>query len=213
MNPFEILFALIEVPLESPALYRVTEALGDAVKACSDAIEKAATSQNFEHFDSVAADESTVMESLIGAAFVACQAEINGAAAHFVRIHEEAKQAGVILKTSDGSKPGTRAVGSPKVGTSRYTRIEVINAFANYFKHRDEWKRPWDEAIDDQRWTVSVISEVGAKEFESENLRTGLGALGIHPEMQMGLLSNFVHEWIDTMQRNYMAELKTHGLL
>jgi hypothetical protein len=42
------------------------------------------------------------------------------------------------LKSSDGTERGIMNLGSP-IGDGGYSKIQVINAFANYFKHRDEW--------------------------------------------------------------------------
>jgi hypothetical protein len=213
MNIFEILLTLIELRLSSPALHRVIESLGKSVDECYGAIDKATKSQNSDYFEDVVNDECAVTENLLGAAFVTCQAEITAVTSHIKRIHAEASARGVNLVSSDGKKDGILSIGNSTVRGSTYTQVQVINAFANYFKHCEEWGQPWQGLTGNSKQTADIILQMGADEFGTGNLRAGIEALGISDCRHLEPLAEYVSNWINVVRKTYETELRQHNLL
>lgn len=212
MTIYDVLLELIWIRSTSQSVHRVMQSLGDAVNDCSVAVDKASKSGSDEYMEAVIDEECGVIENLIGAAYVTCQAEITGVVAHVMRIHASAKEQGHSLNSSDGTKAGIMALGSKLVGSSPYTEIQVINAFANYFKHADEWDQRWAALKGQQKQTADIVAAVGAKEFCTGDLRAGLEALGID-YTKLHLLATAVHTWASTVHSTYESELKQKQLL
>ena len=98
-----------------------------------------------EVFDGITANEHA--ESLIGLGFVAAQTYAIGTWCDLNRIR---KQSG----KPDVSKMDCYATDTILV-SGKVTRIEIVNAVANYFKHHDEWLRwPMSE-------TTRILASVG----------------------------------------------------
>ena len=205
---YHIFLDLVESSARATALRRVLESLSDAAIACHVTISDARTSGSEEYRDAVADEESAVIESIIGAAFVVAQTELNSVIAYVGHLHAFAKARGQVLCSTDGSKPDIRRFGSPVVGQTRYTRIDLINAFANYFKHHDEWPIPWPV----KHSTSAMVAAAGAKSGSTGNLRAGLDALGIDRDL-LTLLNDDVASWATKIASAYRAELRAKSLL
>jgi hypothetical protein len=178
MNIYSILLRLAHFRSRTTTLERVLDQLAEAVHECEKSVDRAKLSGNEDYIDSVVDDECDVVESILGTAFVVSQAEITALIAPIKRIHKRAEADGHILRSSDGTKLNIMTLGSPIVAAD-YSKIQVIDAFANYLKHRDEWVRPWAKADGNAKRTVEIIRCAGAEEGSSGNLRSGLKALGI----------------------------------
>lgn len=212
MTIYAVLLELIWMRSHPNTLYRVLDSFGAAIRECGQAIGDAHKSGNADYLESVIGEECGVIENLMGAAFVTCQAEITAVVSHVGRIHADASRSGHTLVTCDGTKRGIMAFGSPLIGSTRYTGIQVINAFANYFKHNDEWDAPWNELPNREKQTVDVISAAGAQEYSTGNLRTGAEALGVADE-QLNLFGNQIRDWSSAIHNAYEKELKDRKLL
>lgn len=212
MNIYRVLLELIEMRLHSLPLQRVLDSLGTAVQECDSAIGQATKSQDAEYLEAVVDDECAVIENLHGAAFVICQAEITAVVSHVMRIHKDAMAQGHHLNISDGTKRGILSMGPPMPGFT-YTHVQVINAFANYFKHCEEWNRPWAELTGISEQTVVVISAIGASEYNTGNLRKAVESLGIPDYKQLQLLSDHVVRWAKAVKNSYESELRQRMLL
>jgi hypothetical protein len=70
------------------------------------------------------------------------------------------------------------AFGSSSVANSKFSEVQVIDAFANYFKHKAEWAGDWDKLKTLQLKTAQIIQAVGASQESTGNLRTGSKVLG-----------------------------------
>ena len=77
------------------------------------------------------------------------------------------------LVSSTDNKKEILSVGSPLAKGSQFTEVAVIDACANYFKHRDAWSYPWSKATGLQANTIEVIESVGATPYDIENLAKG----------------------------------------
>jgi hypothetical protein len=212
MTIYDVLLELIWLRSHAHSVNRVMLALNEAVAECGAGIDKASKVKSDKYIDAVIDEECGVIENLAGAALVTCQAEITSVVAHTSQIHLAAKAQGHTLSACDGRKHGIRALGSHQIAGTPYTHIQVIDAFANYFKHRDEWTGEWAALPRLQKQTAEIIQAVGAREFSTGNLRKGLEALGVEYD-QLHLLAETVQKWASEVHRAYENELKQKGLL
>jgi len=83
---------------------------------------------------------------------------------------------GQQLTTTTDKKGDIIAFGGSAVA-GNYTSVEVINAFANYFKHGDEWDSQWRASKQQQQETIDILRAAGARPGSTGNLRTGAGLL------------------------------------
>jgi hypothetical protein len=75
--------------------------------------------------------------------------------------------------SAKGGRDAILAIGASKIGGTRYTVAEVINAFANYFKHRDEWNPvDWSDPKGLNTNTLKVITAIGATPASDGAFRT-----------------------------------------
>jgi hypothetical protein len=211
MTVLSVLLELVSVHTHLSSLDRVMRSLNSAVQESNEEIGKALQSGNHD-YAIIVDDECGFVENLIGAALVTCQAEITSIAALVIKIHSEAQGGGITLTTTDGQKPSILAFGNPQVGSSGFSQIQVINAFANYFKHNDEWDQEWSQATGWQMHTVAVLSAVGAVEFSTNTLRACCDALNIQFD-ELHFLSQIVRTWGSSIHRAYESELKQLNLL
>ncbi len=97
------------------------------------------------YIDAVSDEETSVIENLLGAAFVVCQTYLTGVVSQVTKLNKWCeRQFGESLPSASGRRIDIlgRGVSTSAVttGGTRYTVSQVTDAFANYFKHRDEWK-------------------------------------------------------------------------
>jgi hypothetical protein len=193
------------------ALLRIFGTLNQGVAECQKAFEAAQTHGDADYIQSVADDESDVLEALIGTALVVAQTEIESAVKMVKRLHQRATSDGHTLVSSKSARHEILKIDSPMVTTTNYTRVEVINAFANYFKHRDGWEQSWNHLTGKEKFTVDVIVAAGAKESSSGNLRTALDTLGIQSD-ELEQLYKEMSSWKENITNRYRSELTSLGL-
>ncbi|MCG2722496.1 MAG: hypothetical protein L6290_10860 [Thermodesulfovibrionales bacterium] len=215
MNIYREFIDLIRIHTGPTPLERVLQTLGDAVDACTGAITRAESSGDAEYIDAVVDDECDVIENLLGAAFVACQADISAVISHVNRMHKRGLSDGHRLASSDSSKTGILALDNQLVATSTYSYVQVIDAVANYFKHRDEWRGSWIQFSPKSREgkTVAIITVVGAKQGSTGNMRTGVTALGISNYRNLTSLYEHIASWADNVATAYESELRSFNLI
>lgn len=195
------------------ALLRIFDTLNQGVAACQKAFEAAQAHDDEDYTQSVADEESEVLEALIGTAFVIAQTEIESTVKMVDRLHKRAGSDGHTLKSTTTKRHEILRIESPIVAGTNYTRAEVINAFANYFKHRDAWGKRWGDLTKDdkEKFTVDVIAAAGAQEYSSGNLRTAILVLGIQSD-ELEWLYNEMCSWKENIANRYRDELTTLGL-
>lgn len=95
-------------------------------------------------------DECESIEEQLGPAFVAAQTHLTRVVSLCKRIHDwqERQTKSKVLLGIAGKRDEilgvTNADIKPVSGTA-HTVAEGLNAFANYFKHRDEWPHDWTQ--------------------------------------------------------------------
>jgi len=209
---YEILLEFAEIHVHSSSLERVLSSLGDAVTEAAGNIEHARRHYHEDHCDSVCDEESDVLESLVGTAFVVAQAQITGVVSSVMRLHKKAQSDGVHVAGLKGERREIMRLKSPVLAGTSYSRIQVIDAFANYFKHHDEWKVPWANLESRSKPTADIIAAAGAKEGSTGNLRAGLKALDIDYDL-LDRLHDEIATWASDVVKTYRSELHAKGLV
>jgi hypothetical protein len=94
-----------------------------------------------------------------------------------------------------------------------YTAITIIEALANYFKHKDEWRNRWSDLQQIQRRSANVLRNIGLLDDKDEQIvLTGnfrdafMQIFGDDDYTNVGRLTNLVHKWRDTLKREYQSE-------
>ncbi len=214
MSMNSALLQLIQLRGHSSSLYRVLESLSTALRECGTAIDLASKSGDDEYYNLVVDDECDVTENLLGAAFVSCQAEITSVVSCVIRLHSNAQASGNTLLSSDKTRMGIMALRSPMVGQSGYTMVQVINAFANFFKHYGEWNDSWSKLKRKEKQTADIVAAVGAQEYSTGPLRAGAHALALGGDYdKLPLLADGVRDWSSAVQSVYTEELTRLNLL
>jgi len=213
MNVYSIYISLLRIYAIPNTLRSVLDSFGQAVRKSSDNITKAEETKDDEYISVVVDDECEIVESLIGAAFVSCQTITNAVSAKIKSIHKRANSEGQTLSTTDGKKHSILKFGSDRLLSSNYSQIQAINAFANYFKHCDEWTKSWTNQTDQNKLTIEIIVAAGASQGSSGNLRTGIKALEIFNYEKLTVLSNIVEKWTNALLEAYETELRSASLI
>ncbi len=193
---------------------RLFDSFDHAVAASAEAIRHAQASGLEEYSASVIDDEADLVESLVGVAFVTAQTEVTATVSHVKRLHEYycSQFPGRDLKTTSGQKPSILRTATPVI-CPPYTTVEVLNAFANLFKHADEWDYPWTDGTALQQQTIAVVRATGAVPACTGNLRIGAKALNVDWEMSLHDLIAIVRNWRRALATLYQTELGNLGLI
>ena len=163
--------------------------------------------------------ECNVTETLLGSAFVICQAHITYVVSNLMQLHKMIDHRSMELITTDGSKSSILRFEGQPVETSGLMQIEAVDALANYFKHHSEWPtkfmRGW---VVDQRKkhvaeSVDRVKRLGLCAHCSENLRIGAKMLGLGDEYDVTKLIPVLKEWHTSLVKTYRAELIGLGIL
>ncbi|MGH9451328.1 MAG: hypothetical protein ACRD11_12445 [Terriglobia bacterium] len=137
---------------------------------------ESALSRSLSHIQNegdIYADSETIaelewprVEQLLGVAFVTCQVDITSVVS----------QCGVLLGVGAlGTKPRRARLRrelmnkvNPTVAKTMYTQMVAIGAFANYFKHVDDWDGRWSELKNPiAHETAVVVTALGARQGPS----------------------------------------------
>ena len=199
-----------------PNIDRVLQPIGEAIATSLQDVE----TSNFknvadEYLDAFVEDDIEVVENLLGTAFVICQTYISTVISRVRALHRlyEKEHNSVALTTTSTNRPDIMAFGSPRVGNSRLSEVQVIDAFANYFKHQAEWNRDWDKLPQKSALTAQVISAVGASRGATGNLRTGAKVLGNESYAKVSLFADILRRWLQNIHDGYQKELELKHLI
>ena len=214
MNAYELDLMWISPSFSLAPIDRILIPLGEAIRESCQAIDRADKIGNKLYYSVVEDEETLLIENLLGSAFVVCQTYISSVVSRVIKLHRyyESKSGGVILTSSNGTKRGLMSTCSNRVRATEYTEVQVMDAFANYFKHREEWRTGWEGLSKRNRGTASVIQSVGAEPGSTGNLRTGAEALGITEYDNLILFYTILRNWHSKIYERYKKELTMKGL-
>ncbi len=217
----EIALRLLEhsIPEENP----VIESLAVSIQESEKWIMKMSDEDPYDEHD-LAFEEGCLLDDLIGIGFVVCQRGITSIVSNcdFLRkqwlkhrntIHNgnpETDFLGIPISPKD-LKQQLMATANPVMGS--FSKIATIDAFANYYKHRDEWENNWEDVCGQGKRTVEVIQAAGAASgFPCSKCKEGYEKLtGENSLVRLDLLWEIVFDWSRTIREKCLEDLGRCG--
>jgi hypothetical protein len=148
-----------------------------------------------------------VVELLIGSAFVLGQAAIAQAISLVKKTHEDAGKPPWI----PAERIEIMKTAAPVHAGTGLSKIVIINAAANYHKHRYEWADDWS-GPPNSKTTIDIVLKLGLGRNGDHNLERALRVLEISPA-DMTPLSGIIGEWREKLAKEIEASLISHHLL
>lgn len=198
-------------------------AIEKEIVAASKRIEVAADTGDKDYADGVSDDECELVEQLLGMAFVAGQAFMTGVRTRIAKLSDSCKLAlGRPLALGGNKGYDTFKVGTLMNVGSGYTKVEIINAVANYWKHQDDWPtgeevrgsrivNVWDLTAlrNSDKRTVEVVVSIGMSPGHTGNLRTAVEALGVTRFEDLSPIRQELRSWAETVWKQAKAGLSS----
>lgn len=182
-----------------------------SIEQSAKRIESAEDSGIQDYLDAVIDDETFLIENLLGIAFVICQHYITFIISNVKRMHDMASRSSTSLTTTSENKKDILRFGE-HIDGSEFTKVQLIDALANYFKHQDEWKGAWEKLKGKQKDTASILQSAGVKQFSTGQFRDGARTLGNETYSNFAPVLSVLKDWGDNVMADYLAELKDKGL-
>jgi hypothetical protein len=212
---------LLEAKVRNDTSDRVLDALSRGIHTASERIENAANKSSDDdggYYDAVLDDETDAIENLLGSAFIVCQTYLTGVVSAVIKLDDLCRGTVGGLPLASGRARERRqkilSCMGPMVGTksNRRSVAEVVEAFANYFKHRDEWKTMnWNKLDERSRRTARVVASAGATSGSTGNLRTGSAKLGNPRFTDLDVFAAKLHEWGANISKQVAKEVAILG--
>lgn len=188
---------------DDDASHVVLSALRNGILASNAHCAAAERADDHEWSHYVVDAECEKLENLLGVAYVMCQAQITAVKtwAHRVLKHAKAGSA----STLDWRGHTLLALGPAVSASTTVTRVELIWALANYFKHSEEWTtHEWSKLNGRAKQTAETLVKVGIR-HSSGVLRTGAEILGNAIYSELLLFSDHVDEWSQVVLKQCKA--------
>ncbi len=194
---------LLKYEVEDERFQQIVSDLAGLISRSERACKKAARGGNADYADAVAETEADYLEEVIGASFLVLQAKIRRVAVAAERLATFLReQHGLTVKGLDQQSVFSLGGSCRKTGSSR---IQLIWAVGNYYKHRDEWdaevwkNRPTGTQGRDphrqSRGTRQTVEKVGIVQFSTGNMRSAYEFFGIEPYSKCEKLAEKVQVW------------------
>lgn len=209
MQQFRFLLDTLEDPFEMFPMQSVVRSLASlADESEKDRIERADPwkSASPKYYTVEDEHDIEVVELLIGSAFVLGQAAITQAISLVKRIHEEAGKPSWIPE----GKAQIMEMGAPFHDQTGFSKITLINAAANYYKHRYEWWDDWS-GPPSSKPTIGIVLKMGLVPKGHHNLEHALRALEIFPR-DVSPLGQLICEWRMKLAKDLETKLLDHHL-
>jgi hypothetical protein len=198
-NAMQVLLRLLDYEIKNDVHAEVQDVLGRAIKAATARIDRSAESGPDEYAEAVTNTEIEVIEGLLGAAYVVCQTRITAIAQSALRCRARIVADDPVFVAFGDRAHEVRRSG-PRFDV-QWSKIELLWALANYFKHRDEWSSDsWTNPQGSAAQTIRVILSAGLKPSSNGNLRTGVNALGSLDYADTSVLQTVIREWADQIR-------------
>jgi hypothetical protein len=147
---------------------------------------------------------------LIGAMFVLGQAAIMQTVSILNELSKHPQVQGVIPST----KTSKLVAHGPTESKTNLSKIVIINAVSNYFKHVYEWPEQWDVATTSrsQAETSSIVLQLGMRPEETlaDNLLRAADCLGLH-RSDPRALARCIQAWREGWARMLYASFGLMG--
>ncbi len=187
----------------------VLERLGSAFDASETRmLELKDSDASAEYKQFLRDEESRLVQAIYGTAFTVCQAYIAAVVANARQLSQSLPENRSPKFLPVDERMLRNAMGSDLAGRTGYSKIEVIHALANYFKHSDEWaKDQWDRPSDKGRgYTVKVLLACGLQN-NGKVLEEGARLLGLMKGQWLPDLDSIFSEWSHRVAQAAKAEL------
>lgn len=180
-------------------LVTVLRTLGSGISDAASAIEKSDHLPD-EQKDGIVDEECEIIESLLGSAYIVCQVQITAVTEAALGVRKSALYEGREFSSYGEKDHALRAMGDKFDG--KYSKVELLWALGNFFKHRDEWDRDeWANPTGLNKYTIPVLLAAGLQASPSGNLRAGSKALGNPGFVKTSIFSNIVREWAEVVHK------------
>ena len=202
---FTLLVQAIDVTADVNLLYALSIAIQDSVRAIEGLPEHDHSPEVIWQLD----DECDQIENLLGLSFVVCQLYLTNIVSHCRHLHDfhERESGNRQLAGHNGEKKELmQRCCIPIAGTS-YTAITAIDAFANCFKHRDEWDYNWNSLKANALTTATIIQSLGASSGSTGNLRQGYSRIIGDDFQQVLRFGDILRDWAKALKAEYQEEL------
>jgi hypothetical protein len=168
---------LLKIAVEDDTYEDVLAALSKGIKECAERADMGDEDAEFECIK---------VEMLLGTAYVVCQAKITA-------VVEAAARVNGWDREQSAERAQLRATGPRTLG---YTKVEMLWALGNYFKHRDQWAvGEWANPNRSNRKTIEVLTAMGLRETSDANLRDGAETLGNNSFSDMEFFQHIIDDW------------------
>ena len=192
----KISLKLVELAASDQAYRRVLDALAVAIQEAGNRVDNVAGSGDEQWEDAVVDEECDLIENLLGAALVVCQAQITAVASRALRFRKVAIAENGSFSAFGGKKDDVRALGQAISAKVPVPRVEMLWALANYFKHREEWQKlDWSKLDAQSKRTADLIGQVGLESGSTGNLRRGAEALGNSEYGRVDRFADAIDSW------------------
>lgn len=208
MAHIRFLLDRLEDPFEMFPLQAVSSQLGELVNETGlRQYDRNGPYGVSEKFRSVEDERDVAMAQLfIGSAFVLCQAAITQA----VSIATKVRQIAGTPSHLPRGKPAIMATMAPLHQESGISKIAVIDAAANYFKHQYEWDDDW-RGPDRARDTIALVVRLGMEPRHQYNLSRTLRCLEIS-DSDMSPMAHLIQDWREHLAAHYRTVLNEPSL-
>lgn len=214
-SPYELFLRLLEPDIILYTLDPSIYPIGQAISKCIDVINDASLAE-IEYGDMIVDEETDIIENLLGTSFILSQTYISGVVSRVKGLHaffKKRERRSISNLSSD--KKDILIFGGETISSmeKEVTDIQVIEAFANYFKHRDEWSQDWSRLSEKQKKAADVIQSFNASSGSSGNLRVGSKVLGNTDYKSVGIFTERLKSWGVNIKKAYSDQLLTEGVL
>lgn len=214
VNYYALHLSRLEHAFDEQVMSGSLKPFSQAIARIIAVIERAQAENDDVYQDFFLDTDLDLIETHLGCALITAQVFLTAVVSRVKALHDyHRSQSAHPLTTTTRVKRDILAFGSALVGSSRFTQTQVIDAFANYFKHRDEWRGPWSKLSGQSADTAAVITAVGAQEGSTGNLRTGAAVLGNASYAAVDSYGALILAWKDAIYTGYRTELRSRALV
>jgi len=116
----------------------------------SDALAEIYTTTTYEIEATRILEKERIIENIIGMGFITCQIYITGTISDANLFSEKKLGKRELMRDNGELIPGTSV-----------TRVELCDAYANYYKHHEDWK----EINEKNKYTIQTLESAGIEVF------------------------------------------------
>jgi hypothetical protein len=213
-NRYVMRIGYIQILADDQVPARVLGHLGDAVLRAGAFLEDVrAVNMPSEYSEAITDYESEFVEALAGSAFVVCQTLITAVANASSGVLEEIrKDTGIALDCIQPSREGAMQSGNLFIAKTTVTRVQVMDACANYFKHGETWDKDWTPERT-SRQTIERMRAIGGEPGSTGNLRHGLAVLGLQDCSRLQHLWYDLRSWATALAELLRTECQARHLI